>query len=253
MFFKKGFLIGTAQYPSLQILEQSILAAEPDYITVSLKRENLRPTQSHAFFDKLCALGIPLLPNTAGCRTASEAITVAHMAREIFGTSNIKLEVIGDDHLLAPDLSELLIAAEKLVEQNFTVFPYCTEDSIFCRKLYERGCHILMPWGSPIGSGLGLSHPSALKRLRESLPDATLVVDAGIGSPEHALQALLMGYDAVLINSAIAKAQDPVKMAQAFKLSVESGRLAYQAGLMPQSSFAQGSTSLTDTLFWSPA
>ncbi len=183
-----------------------------------------------------------LLPNTAGCYTAQEAINVAQMARELFKTHWIKLEVIGDKETLQSDPFELLEATRVLVKEGFEVFPYCTEDLVACQRLVDIGCRILMPWGSPIGSGQGLRNPYALQTLRERLPEVFLVVDAGIRSPADALLAMQMGYDAVLVNSAVAKAQDPVRMAQAFRLAVEAGRLAYEAGIMPPKTHAVAST-----------
>lgn len=183
-----------------------------------------------------------LLPNTAGCRTAREAVQLAHMARELYGTHWIKLEVVGDDYTLQPDSIELLEAARTLVADGFVVWPYCIDDLVGCRRLLDAGCTVLMPWGAPIGSGQGLLNPWALRTLRERLPEATLIVDAGIGAPSHAALALEMGYDAVLLNSAVANAGDPVVMAEAFKLAVAAGRLAWTSGAMAKQDFAVPST-----------
>jgi thiazole synthase len=164
------------------------------------------------------------------------------MARELYDTPWIKLEVVGDEHTLQPDMFELLLAADELVRDGFTVFPYCTDDLVGCRRLLDAGCPLLMPWGAPIGSGQGLLDPYALRVLRERLPDAVLSVDAGIGAPSHAAQALELGFDAVLLNSAVAQARDPVAMATAFRLAIEAGRLAWRAGVMAAQDYAVAST-----------
>jgi thiazole synthase len=164
------------------------------------------------------------------------------MARELYDTPWLKLEVVGDEHTLQPDPFELLQAAQQLVREGFVVWPYCTDDLVLCRRLLDVGCPVLMPWGAPIGSGQGLLNPFALRTLRERLPDATLIVDAGIGAPSHAAQALELGFDAVLLNSAVAQARDPVRMASAFRASVQAGRAAWQAGVMARQDFAVPST-----------
>jgi thiazole synthase len=189
------------------------------------------------------------LPNTAGCRSAREAVTLAQMARELFGTNWIKLEVVGDEHTLQPDPFELITATTELVRDGFEVFPYCTDDLVSCQRLLDAGCRILMPWGAPIGSGQGLINPHALRTLRARLPGVPLIVDAGIGSPADAVQAMELGYDAVLLNSAVAHARDPVQMARAFKLGIEAGRLAYAAGIMAQQDMAVASTPVTGRPF----
>jgi thiazole synthase len=195
------------------------------------------------------ATGAHLLPNTAGCRTASEAVTLARMARELYGTHWIKLEVVGDEHTLQPDPYELVEAARTLAKDGFEVFPYCMDDIVSCQRLLDVGCRILMPWGAPIGSGQGLLNPTALRTLRARFPDVPLVVDAGIGSPKDAVQSMELGYDAVLLNSAVSQARDPVAMALAFKLAVESGRLAWEAGIMARQDMAVPSTPVTGRPF----
>ena len=244
-------LLGTAQYPSLEILDKAIQASKTEIITVSLKKENPYEHKKNAFWESLKQFKGNILPNTAGCKSAHEAIELAQMSREIFNTHWIKLEVIGDDYLLQPHPFELVKAARTLIDLGFEVFPYCTDDLVLCQTLFDMGCQVLMPWGSPIGSGKGLNNPFQLSVLRSRLPNATLIVDAGIGSPLHAMHAMLLGFDGILMNSAISKARDPVKMATAFSLAVESGRLAYQAGVMPEVDFAVPSTPLPETLFWS--
>lgn len=242
-------LLGTAQYPSLQSMNDAITSAETNIITVSLRRQ-LPNAGGDNFWHYLKKLNCHLLPNTAGCRSAQEAVTTAEMAREIFNTHWIKLEVIGDEYNLQPDPFELVKAAKMLIDKGFEVFPYCTDDLILCQRLVDIGCRILMPWASPIGSGKGLINPYALQTLRARLPQTTLIVDAGIGKPSHAAQAMEMGFDAVLLNTAVANAREPVLMAAAFRDAVQAGRTAFEAGLMCERELACPSTSLLDTPFW---
>ena len=243
------FFLGTAGYPSPQVLQEAIAASGTQVVTVGLKRQLAASGAPGDFYGLIRASGARLLPNTAGCRTAREAVTLAQMARELFGTHWIKLEVVGDDYTLQPDPFELVDAARTLVKEGFEVFPYCTDDLVTCQRLLDAGCRILMPWGAPIGSGQGLLNPTALRTLRARLPDVTLVVDAGIGSPQHAVHAMELGYDAVLVNSAVSQAHDPVKMARAFRLAVESGRLGYEAGIMARQEMAVPSTPVTGQPF----
>ncbi|MDO9260111.1 MAG: thiazole synthase [Polaromonas sp.] len=245
------FFLGTASYPSPQVLQDAIAASGAEVVTVGLKRQMAAGgagTQND-FYKMIRASGARLLPNTAGCRSAREAVTLSQMARELFGTNWIKLEVVGDEHTLQPDPFELVTAATELVRDGFEVFPYCTDDLVSCQRLLDAGCRILMPWGAPIGSGQGLVNPYALRTLRARLPGVPLIVDAGIGSPADAVQAMELGYDAVLLNSAVAHARDPVQMARAFKLGIESGRLAYEAGIMAQQDMAVASTPVTGRPF----
>jgi thiazole synthase len=193
---------------------------------------------------------VSVLPNTAGCRTVQEAVTTARMARELFGTNWIKLEVIGDDYTLQPDTAALVEAAGILAAEGFEVLPYTTEDLIVAQRLVEAGCRVVMPWGSYIGSGQGLVNRFGLKTLRSRLPDAVLVVDAGLGKPSEAAQAMEMGFDAVLVNSGIALARDPVGMARAFADAVRAGRSAFEAGLMSPRDMASPSTPTLGTPFW---
>tara|TARA_R110001592_G_scaffold144484_6_gene367677 strand:- start:5939 stop:6736 length:798 start_codon:yes stop_codon:yes gene_type:complete len=241
--------LGTAAYPSPEILRKSIEAAAPGLLTVSLRRENAAG-KGQAFWDIIKAFNIPVLPNTAGCFGVEEAVTTAQMAREIFETSRIKLEIIGDDYTLQPDPYGLLEATEKLIALGFEVYPYMTDDLILAQRLVDLGCDILMPWGAPIGSGRGLNNVYALKQLRSRFPNKTLVIDAGIGSPSHAAAAMEMGYDAVLLNTAVAKANDPALMAGAFAGAVKAGRDAYLAGIIAPQENASPSTPLLDRPFW---
>lgn len=242
------FLLGTAGYPSPRAVADSIVASGAQIATVGLKR-TIGHTGDNGFVGLIAQTlrdrGAHLLPNTAGCRTADEAVQLALMARELYETDWVKLEVVGDEYTLQPDPVELVRAASILVREGFTVFPYCTEDLVTCRRLLDAGCPLLMPWGAPIGSGQGLVNPFALRTLRERLPDTVLIIDAGIGSPSDAALALEMGFDAVLLNSAVSQARDPTTMARAFRLAIESGRLAYRAGIMERQDFAVASTPVT--------
>ena len=235
-------LLGTANYPSPAIMKEAIASAKTEIITASVRRQSPQTKSGKQFWDYLLETGCHLLPNTAGCRSAKEAITTAQMAREIFNTPWVKLEVIGDDYTLHPDPFGLVIAAKELIQQGFEVLPYCTDDLVCCERLVEAGCKILMPWGSPIGSGQGLLNIYQLKTLRNRLSNITLIIDAGIGAPSHAVQAMELGYDAILLNSAVSQAVDSIKMGQAFAKAIDAGRLAYEAGLMPKRDMAIPST-----------
>lgn len=241
--------LGTAAYPSPEILQNSIEAANPGLLTVSLRRENAAG-KGQDFWNIIKNFNIPILPNTAGCYGIEEAVTTAQMAREVFETNRIKLEVIGDDYTLQPDPYGLLEATEKLIELGFEVYPYMTDDLVLAQRLVDLGCDILMPWGAPIGSGRGLNNTYALKQLRDRFPDKTLVIDAGLGTPSHAAAAMEMGYDAVLLNTAVAKAGDPALMAQAFAESTSAGRKAYLSGIIAPQENASASTPLLDRPFW---
>jgi thiazole synthase len=246
------FLLGTAGYPSPQVLTQSMAASGAQIVTVGLKRQ-LAAAGDNGFIAHIRhhvqATGGHLLPNTAGCTSAREAVQLAHMARELYETNWVKLEVVGDEYTLQPDPIELIAAARELVQAGFVVFPYCTDDLVTCKRLLDVGCPLLMPWGAPIGSGQGLINPFALRTLRERLPDATLIIDAGIGAPSHAAQAMEMGFDAVLLNSAVSQAAQPVAMATAFKHAIEAGRLAQRAGVMSRQDFAVATTPVTGNPF----
>ena len=246
------FLLGSAGYPSPQHLRDAIGASGTQVVTVGLKR-TLSAAGDNGFLaivrEALHEHGARLLPNTSGCRSAREAVQLAHMARELYDTPWIKLEVVGDEHTLQPDPFELVAAATQLVREGFTVFPYCTDDLVSCRRLLDAGCSLLMPWGAPIGSGQGLLNPFALRTLRERLPGTLLVIDAGIGAPSHAAQAMELGFDAVLLNTAVAQARDPVGMARAFRFAVEAGRTAWRAGVMAKQDFAVASTPVSGQPF----
>jgi len=248
--FTSRLLLGTAQYPSPECLRQAVTASGAEIVTVSLRRESARTRTGQGFWTLIEELGCRVLPNTAGCRTAKEAIATAQMARELFGTTWIKLEVIGNDDTLQPDLFGLVEAAGVLSAEGFEVLPYTTEDLSAAERLVAAGCTVLMPWGAPIGSARGLINKDALKTLRAYFPDIPLIVDAGIGTPSHAAEAMELGYDAVLLNTAVAKAGDPVKMAHAFAKAIEAGRLAFEAGLIEPRDMASPSTPVAGTPFF---
>ncbi len=235
-------LLGTSQYPSPAILAEAVRAAGVGVVTVSLRRESGRLREGQDFWSLIRELGVRVLPNTAGCHSVKEAVTTAHMAREIFATNWIKLEVIGEADTLQPDVFGLTEAARILSDDGFAVFPYTTEDLVVAERLIEAGCRVLMPWGAPIGSGKGLNNPFGLRALRAHFPDVPLVVDAGLGLPSHAAGVMELGYDAVLLNTAVAKAGDPVAMARAFAGAVEAGRAAWLAGPMEPRDMAAPST-----------
>jgi thiazole synthase len=246
-------LIGTALYPSPAIMQQAIRASGADLVTVSVRRETAGGKTGDAFWSLIRELGVKVLPNTAGCHSVREAVTTAKLARELFGTQRIKLEVIADSETLQPDVIGLVEAASVLIKDGFEVYPYCTEDLGVAQRLVDAGCRVIMPWAAPIGSARGITNRDALKLLRQRLPDITLVVDAGIGAPSHAAEALELGYDAVLLNTAVAKAEHPVAMANAFRLAVDAGRAAFEAGLMTPRDFASPSTPVVGTPFWHAA
>lgn len=234
-------LLGTAQYPSPAILQRAIKASGCQVVTVSLRRETADGSGA-GFWELLRETDTRILPNTAGCHSVQEAVTTARMAREVFATDWIKLEVIGHADNLQPDVFALVEAARILAAEGFKVFPYMTDDLIVGEKLLEVGCQVLMPWGAPIGSGQGLRNPDALRAMRAHFADVPLIVDAGIGRPSDAVQAMELGMDAVLLNTAVAKAGDPVGMAQAMALAVQAGRLGFAADPMEPREVAVPST-----------
>jgi len=243
-------LLGTAQYPSPMILQSAIRESAAQVITVSVRRESSSQQTGQHFWSLLKETNTHILPNTAGCRSAKEAITTAQMARELFKTRWVKLEVIGNDDNLQPNVFGLVEAARELSQQGFQVFPYTTDDLIVAEQLLNAGCEVLMPWGAPIGSGRGLQNPYALKTMRDYFPNTPLIVDAGIGLPSHAAHAMELGYDAVLLNTAVAKSGHPVTMAKAFALAVQAGRQAFEAVPIEQRDMASPSTPIAGTPFW---
>ena len=236
-------LLGTSRYPSLQSLLDSVDASGAEVVTVSVRRIDLGADAGRqSLLSTLREKGLHLLPNTAGCYTAREAVFTAQLAREALETDWVKLEVIGDDETLYPDAVHLLKAAGELVADGFEVFAYCGDDPITARKLADVGCAAVMPLAAPIGSGMGLVNPYALRIIRELIPDVPLVVDAGIGTASDAARAMELGYDGVLLNTAVSGAQHPAQMAAAIGHAVAAGRLARLAGRIPRRLYAQAST-----------
>ncbi|HLA63246.1 MAG TPA: thiazole synthase [Rhodothermales bacterium] len=235
-------LLGTSRYPSLQTLLDAVDASGTELVTVAVRRIDLAG-EGETLLGALRERGLHLLPNTAGCFTAREAVLTAGLAREALDTPLIKLEVIGDDETLYPDAVQLLRAADELVRDGFQVLAYCGDDPVTARKLADLGCAAVMPLAAPIGSGMGLVNPYALRIIRELLPDVPLIVDAGIGTASDAARAMELGYDGILLNTAVAGAQHPAAMASAMKHAVTAGRLAHHAGRIPRRLFARASTS----------
>ena len=244
-----GLMLGTAQYPSPAILANAFERSSASVATVSLRRESGQGRAGQDFWQLIRNLGVRILPNTAGCHSVKEAVTTAHMAREVFDTKWIKLEVIGEEDTLQPDVFGLLEAARILIEDGFHVFPYTTEDLVVADKLLNVGCQVLMPWGAPIGSGLGLNNIFGLRAIRSHFPDVPMVIDAGLGRPSHAAAAMEMGFEAILLNTAVAKAGDPAAMAEAFSIAVKAGQLAYSADPMEPRDMATPSTPVIGKAF----
>ncbi|PDT20363.1 thiazole synthase [Rhizobium hidalgonense] len=235
-------LLGTARYPSPAILTEAITRSKAEIVTVSLRREMAGGRNGGAFFEMIRALGVHVLPNTAGCHGVSEAVLTAKMAREVFRTDWIKLEVIGNHDTLQPDVFSLVEAARILTAEGFQVFPYTTDDLVVAERLIDAGCQVLMPWCAPIGSAAGPQNLAALRSMRAHFPDVPLIVDAGIGRPSHAAIVMELGFDAVLLNTAIAGAGDPAAMAQAFAKAIDAGRQAFGAGMLEPRDMAVPST-----------
>ena len=240
--FRSRLIIGTGKYRTYEEMRSAHRASGAELVTVAVRRVPL-DRSSESFLDYLDP-SMQILPNTAGCFTAEEAIRTARLAREALHTDLVKLEVIGDKTTLFPDNEQTLEAARVLVKEGFVVLPYFNDDLIMARKLLDAGCMAIMPLAAPIGSGLGVQNPANLRIMREQLPDATMIVDAGVGTASDAAIAMELGADAVLMNTAIAEASDSAKMAEAMKLAIQAGRLAYVAGRMPKRLYASASSPL---------
>ena len=237
---RSRLLLGTGGFPSLELLAEAIVVSECELVTVALRRVD--PSARGSLMDVIADAGVELLPNTAGCMTARDAVITARLAREAFDTDWIKLEVIGDEDTLLPDAPELLRAAEELVDEGFVVLPYTTDDPVLARRLADVGCAVVMPLGSPIGSGMGIRNPYNIALIREAV-EIPVVLDAGVGTASDAALAMELGCDAVMAASSISRAQDPVAMARAMRAAVEAGRLARGAGRIPRRLYATASTS----------
>ena len=247
--FNSRFLLGTALYDSPRLMRDAIDHSDCDIVTLGLRRQNPANGDGETIWQYIRESGCKLLPNTAGCKTAKEAINLALMSREMFATDWIKLEVVGDDYNLQPDSFALIDAASELISQGFKVLPYCTEDLIVCQRLLDAGCQVLMPWGSPIGTGQGLLNRYHLNALRQRF-EVPLIVDAGLGAPSQATEAMEMGFDGILLNTAVAKAGNPPLMARAFADGIIAGRRAFNAGLMQKRQTASPSTPTIGQPFW---
>jgi len=232
-------ILGTGGAPSLSVVAEVVAAAESEVVTIALRRIDTSGGSLLSIVDKA---GVRLLPNTAGCRTAAEAVTTARLAREAFDTSWIKLEVIGDEQTLLPDAVELVAAAEELVDDGFTVFPYTTDDPVLARRLADVGCAAVMPAGAPIGSGMGVLNPYNIALIRETV-EVPVILDAGVGTASDAALAMELGCDGVMVASAVTRARRPGMMAAAMRDAVRGGRLAYRAGRIPRRRYAIASTS----------
>lgn len=239
--FGSRLILGTGGAANLHILDQAIKASGTELVTIALRRVDSAATMHGGLLDLLERCGVRLLPNTAGCYTATEAVKVAQLAREAFDTDWVKLEVIGDERTLLPDGAELLRAAEQLVDDGFTVLPYTTDDPVLARRLADAGCAAVMPAGAPIGSGLGILNPHHIRLIRQSV-DIPVILDAGVGTASDAALAMELGCDAVLLASAVTRAADPVAMATAMRYAIEAGRLAARAGRIPKRTHALAST-----------
>jgi len=243
--FTSRLIIGTGKYRTNEQMVEAFARSGAEMITVAVRRVNVTDRTQPSLLDFIDLKRYSLLPNTAGCFTAEEAVRTARLAREVGMSEWVKVEVIGDQRTLFPDNEATLEATRVLVKEGFTVLPYFTDDLIMAKKLLDAGCPAVMPLAAPIGSGLGVQNPANLRIMREQLPDATIIVDAGVGTASDAAIAMELGADAVLMNTAIAEANDSAKMAKAMKLAIEAGRLAYLSGRMPKRLYASASSPVT--------
>ncbi|MEX0769992.1 MAG: thiazole synthase [Balneolaceae bacterium] len=249
--FNSRLIIGSARFPNPDTMGRAIEASGAEMVTVAIRRVDLKNRDRENILNYINREEYFLLPNTAGCFTAKDAVLTAKLAREALETNWIKLEVIGDVETLFPDIPELLKAAEQLLADDFTVLPYCNDDPVTCRKLSDMGCAAVMPLGAPIGSGMGIRNPYNLQIIREQI-DVPLIVDAGVGTASDAARAMELGADGVLMNSAISQAKHPVLMAKGMKLAIEAGRLAWEAGRMPRRLYAKASSPIEGVIGTSP-
>lgn len=245
--FHSRLIVGSARFPDPETMRKALRASGAEIVTIAIRRANLAGNSGEDILSYLEEDDYFLLPNTAGCYTAREAVTTAQLAREALGTNWVKLEVIGDDETLFPDVPELLKAAEQLLLDDFVVLPYANDDPVTCRKLADMGCAAVMPLGAPIGSGMGIRNPYNLRIIREQV-EVPVIVDAGVGTASDAAVAMELGMDAVLMNSAISQARHPVMMAEAMKKGIEAGRLAFEAGRMPRRLYAKASSPMENRI-----
>jgi thiazole synthase len=245
--FRSRLLVGTGKYPSLDVMQQSHLASGAEIVTVAIRRMHLDDKSGKTLVDYIDRERLTLLPNTAGCYTAKDAVLTAKLAREALGTDLIKVEVIGDPDTLYPDTAATIAASEELVREGFTVLPYIVDDPIACKRLEEVGCAAVMPLAAPIGSGLGVCNPYSIRIIKERAK-VPVIVDAGVGTASDATIAMELGVDALLMNTGIALAKDPVRMARAMKAAVEAGRDAFLAGRMEKRLYANASSPMQDLI-----
>lgn len=246
--FSSRLILGTGKYPTFQMMREALEVSGTQMVTVAIRRVNLQDKSQDSLLSFIDHKKFAILPNTAACYDVDSAITTAHLAREALDTKLIKLEVIGDAKTLFPDIPKTLEAAKILLRDGFTVLPYTTDDPVTCMRLAEMGCHAVMPLAAPIGSGLGLCNPTNLKIILELIKDIPVIVDAGVGTASDATQVMEMGATAVLMNTGVAAAQDPVKMARSMKLAIEAGRLSFEAGRMAKRLYANASSPLSDLI-----
>lgn len=239
--FGSRLIIGTARYPNLQVMLDAIRASGAEIVTVGIRRINLEDPSGESLIDLIDREKYTLLPNTAGCFTVRDAVLTARLAREALETDLIKLEVIGDEDTLFPDVGGLLEATDELIRDGFTVLPYCNDDPVTCRKLEDAGCAAVMPLGAPIGSGMGIRNPYNLRIILDTV-DVPVIVDAGVGTASDAAVAMELGCHGVMLNTAVSGARRPVLMAEAMGQAVRAGRLAYEAGRIPKKLYATAST-----------
>jgi thiazole synthase len=249
--FRSRLFVGTGKYPSLDVMQQAHVASGAEVVTVAIRRMHLDDKSGKTLVDYIDRERMTLLPNTAGCYTAKDAVLTAKLAREALGTDLIKVEVIGDAETLYPDTRETIAAAEELVREGFTVLPYVVDDPIACKRLEEVGCAAVMPLAAPIGSGLGVCNPYSIRLIKERAK-VPVIVDAGVGTASDAAIAMELGVDAVLMNTGIAAANDPVRMARAMRYAIEAGRDAYLAGRMPRRLYANASSPMQDLIATRP-
>ncbi|MDE2482515.1 MAG: thiazole synthase [bacterium] len=245
--FSSRLIVGTGKYPSMEVMQAAHAASGADMVTVAIRRINLDDASGKTMLDFIDRAKMRILPNTAGCYTAKDALLTAQLARELLETDLIKLEVIGDPDTLHPDARETLYAAEKLVNDGFTVLPYIGDDPVVCKQLEELGCAAVMPLAAPIGSGLGVCNPYTIRIIKERAK-VPVIVDAGVGTASDAAIAMELGVDALLMNTGIAAARDPVMMAEAMKHAVIAGRHAYRAGRMEKRLYANASSPMRDLI-----
>jgi thiazole synthase len=245
--FTSRLIVGTGKYPSVEVMQQAHQASGTQLVTVAIRRIGLDERSGKTLLDYIDRGKYAILPNTAGCYTAKEALLTAQLARELLETDLIKLEVIGDAQTLYPDTRETLSAAEQLVKDGFTVLPYVLDDPVACKQLEEEGCAAVMPLAAPIGSGLGVCNPYSIRIIKERA-NVPVIVDAGVGTASDAAIAMELGIDAVLMNTGIAAAKDPLLMARAMKQAVDAGRMAFLAGRMPKRLYANASSPMQNLI-----